>query len=172
MEHLRQYIIQFSGLGLGEHQFNYEIDEKFFAEFEYTDIDKASVSVNVTMDKQERMLIFDFDIQGVLNVMCHRCLDNFDYPVDIEERLIVKFGDDWQEEEENILIIPEKEYKFDIRTYIYEYIIVTIPFKLTHPEDENGNSLCNPEILAKLKELSTVAPKETPWDGLKGFIIN
>jgi len=172
LEQLKQYIIAFSGLSLGEHLFQFDIDEKFFAEFDYTEIDKASVKVDITLDIHERMLIFDFNIQGILNVMCHRCLDNFDYPVSSEERLIVKFGEEWLEEDDNIFIIPENESKFDIGKYIYEFIIVMLPFKITHPEDENGDSNCNPEILKKLDNLSTQGPKETPWDGLKGLIIN
>ncbi len=172
MEHLKQYNIPFSGLSIGEHLYHYDIDEKFFVEYDYTEIDKANVSIDIKLDKQERMLVLDFDIQGTLNVMCHRCLDNFDYPIDVNQRLIVKFGDDWQEENEDIIVIPEHEHKFDISNYIYEYIIVMLPFKITHPEDENGNSECNPEIIEKLKQLSESSPKETPWDGLKGLIMN
>jgi uncharacterized protein len=172
VEHLKQYTIPFSGLSVGEHLYHYDIDEKFFVEYDYTEIDKANVSIDIKLDKQERMLVLDFDIQGTLNVMCHRCLDNFDYPIDVNQRLIVKFGDDWQEENEDIIIIPEHEHKFDVSNYIYEYIIVMLPFKITHPEDENGNSECNPEIIEKLKQLSESSPKETPWDGLKGLIMN
>jgi uncharacterized protein len=59
-----------------------------------------------------------------------------------------------------------------ISARIYELVIVMLPFKITHPEDEDGNSECNPEIIAKLNELSSSSPKETPWDGLKGLIMN
>ena len=172
MEQLKQYILPFSGLSLGEHLYHYDIDEKFFVEFEYTEIDKASLSVDIKLEKQERMLVFDFNIKGTVNVMCHRCLDNFDFPIDVEERLIVKLGEEWIEEDVNILIIPEQENRFDVSSYIYEYIIVMLPFKITHPEDENGDSECNPEIIEKLNQLSQSAPKDTPWDGLKGLIIN
>jgi len=172
LEQFKQYIIPFSGLALGEHLFHYDIDEKFFAEMGYSEIEKASVKVDITLDRQERMLIFDFNIQGALNVMCHRCLDNFDFPINVEEKLIVKFGEEWLEEDANIVIIPEHDSKFDISTYIYELVIVMLPFKITHPEDEDGNSECNPEIIAKLNELSSSSPKETPWDGLKGLIMN
>ena len=85
---------------------------------------------------------------------------------------MLNLGEEWLEEDENIVIIPEHEGKFDVGKYIYEFIIVMIPFKITHPEDENGNSKCNPEIIKKLNELSTPGPKETLWDGLKGLIIN
>ena len=161
----------FSGLGLGKHLYHFDIDGKFFTEFEYTEIEQASINVELTLDKQERMLVLDFVISGSINVMCDRCLDNFDFVIDKQERLIVKLGDAWKEENDDILIIPESEHQIDISSYLYEYIILMLPIKKIHPEDEEGNTKCNPEIIKRLNELSTQEP-DSRWDSLKGLITD
>ena len=115
------------------------------------------------------MLVFDFVINGSINVICDRCLDNFDFLIDKQERLIVKFGEEFGEENDDIIIIPETEHQIDISSNLYEYIILMLPIKKTHPEDENGNTMCNPEIIKKLNELSKPEP-DSRWDSLKGLI--
>jgi uncharacterized metal-binding protein YceD (DUF177 family) len=167
--YLKQYILPFSGLSLGKHLYHFDIDAKFFTEFDYTEIEQASINVDLTLDKQERMLVFDFVIKGSINVICDRCLDNFDFIIDKQERLIVKFGEEFGEEADDIIIIPESENQIDISSYLYEYIILMLPIKKTHPEDENGNTMCNPDIIKKLNELSKPEP-DSRWDSLKGLI--
>ncbi len=169
--YLKQYILPFSGLSLDKHLYHFDIDGKFFAEFEYSDIEQASINVDLTLDRQERMLVLDFTIKGSVNVMCDRCLDNFDFVIDKQERLIIKLGETWGEENDDILIIPETEHQIDISLNLYEYIVLMLPIKRTHPEDENGNTKCNPEIIKKLNELSHTEP-DSRWESLKGLITD
>ncbi|NVN96372.1 MAG: DUF177 domain-containing protein [Bacteroidetes bacterium] len=159
----------FSGLSLEKHLYHFDIDGNFFAEFDYTEIEQASINVDLILDRQERMLILDFAIKGSVNVMCDRCLDNFDFAIEKQERLIVKFGEVWSEEADDIIIIPETEHQIDISSNLYEYIILMLPIKKIHPEDENGNTMCNLEIIKKLNELSKPEP-DSRWDSLKGLI--
>jgi len=169
--YLKQYILPFSGLSLEKHLYHFDIDGDFFAEFEYTEIEQASINVDLTLDRQERMLVLDFVIKGSINVMCDRCLDNFDFEVEKQERLIIKLGDSWKEESDDILIIPETEHQLDISPYLYEYIVLMLPIKKIHPEDQFGNTNCNPEIIKKLNELSKPEP-DSRWDSLKGLITD
>ena len=156
-------------MSLGKHLYHFDIDGKFFNEFEFTEIEQPSINLDLTLDKYERMLVFDFVIKGSMNVICDRCLDNFDFLIDKQERLIVKFGEEFGEENDDIIIIPETEHQIDISSNLYEYIILTLPIKKIHPEDENGNTMCNPEIIKKLNELSKPEP-DSRWDSLKGLI--
>ncbi|MEI6695028.1 MAG: DUF177 domain-containing protein [Bacteroidota bacterium] len=171
MGYLKQFILPFSGLSLDKHLYHFDIDGKFFAEYEYTEIDQASINVDLTLDKQERMLVLDFAITGSVNVMCDRCLDNFNFVIDKQERLIIKLGEKFEEVSDDIIIIPESEYQIDISAYLYEYIVLMLPIKKIHPEDENGNTQCNPEIIKKLNELSQQEP-DSRWDSLKGLITD
>ena len=81
MNYLDQFSINFINLSLGVHAFEFDLDEQFFEAYEEDEISKARVKVLVSLEKQERMLVLCFDIKGSVNVMCDRCLDQFDQPV-------------------------------------------------------------------------------------------
>ena len=113
------------------------------------------------------MLVLYFDIKGSVNVMCDRCLDQFDQPVNGEERLIVKFGDSYYEESDEVVVIPETEYKLNVSQYIYEFINLLLPIKRVHPNDKQGVSKCNPEFVNRLEGAKDDEMTDHRWDALK-----
>lgn len=165
---MKDYILHFSGLNLGLHKFEYKISADFFNVFDNFDFQNVSISVNLILEKQERMLILNFDIKGVIVTTCDRCLDNVDFPIQGNEQLIVKFGEN-QNEEGDILIISEHEHQLDLSKYLYDYIILMLPIRIVHPEDENGNSKCNPEIIKKIQNPSE-HQTDPRWESLKKLI--
>lgn len=74
-------------------------------------------------------------------------MGEMDVAVEGEESLCVKFSDTEQSDDENIAILPENAFKIDLAPWMYEYVAVAIPMQHVHPEDENGNSTCDPEML-------------------------
>lgn len=167
VDYLKQFVIPFRGLKNEIHHFDYVIDDKFFDAIEYTDLEHGSVNVGLDLIKEERMMIFEFDIRGIVEVACDRCLDPFDLPIEGRERLIVKFGDHYEEQSDDVVIIPEEAYKFDVSTYIYEFIRLMIPMQCIHPDDEHGNSTCNQEMLDRLAEEDKKPETDPRWDALK-----
>ena len=171
VEPLSKYIIPFTGLSQGIHEFQYHIDKEFFSEIEYSLLTESSVDVTVTLNKTETMLLLDFEINGTVNLQCDRCTDFFDMPVKGKNRLIVKFGATTEEENDVILILSEKEYEFDLSQYIYEYINLLVPMRHVHPEDARGNSMCNKEmleIIEKINQKPTGQEEIDPrWEALK-----
>jgi len=161
-------IIPFIGLKAGIHPYHFDIDGSFFENFEQSEIGQGKVSIDCTLDRQARMLVFDFDIQGVVRVPCDRCLGEYDQPVEGHPRLIVKYGEEHLEETDEILVITEQEYEIDLRQYIYEYIHLMLPFRKVHGTDESGRSLCDPEIEKYMAPEQEGELKTDPrWDGLK-----
>ena len=171
MDYLRKYVISFRGLQIDVHHFNFVIDKKFFESMEYADVADGNVEVDVTLDRHERMLIFNFDIKGTVVVPCDRCLDDFDLPIAGTENLIVKFGEDFEETSEDVVIIPETSSEFDISSYLYEYIVLMLPMQHIHPDDENGHSTCNSEMLERLRRKETPKEHDPRWDALKKLNI-
>ena len=167
MNYLYQFSINFINLSLGIHAFEFDLDEQFFEVYEENEISKASVKVLVSLEKQERMLVLYFDIKGSVNVMCDRCLDQFEQPVTGEARLIVKFGDSYSEESDEVVVIPESEYKLNVSQYIYEFINLFLPIKRVHLDDEQGMSKCNPEIVNRLKSPEDDEDTDPRWNVLK-----
>lgn len=167
MDYLKQFVIPFRGLKLGVHHFDYEIDDKFFEAIEAAEIEHGRVLVNIELTKQERMLILEFGIEGTLQVDCDRCLEAFNQPVKGTERLIVKFGEDWDEESDEVIVIPEGEHQINVSQYMYEYISLLLPMKRIHPVDEHGNSTCNTEMLNRLGDHQHNKKPDPRWDALK-----
>jgi len=169
MEILDQYKIQFSGLNKGQHHFDFEIARPFFELTESSDVKSGKLSVSVDLDKQENMMIFQFHIEGTVELMCDRCLEYFNHPLDIEEQLIVKQVVEVKESDDDALMyIDMKEHTLDFSHILYEYISVSIPIQHIHPEIEPGVSGCDPEMIKKLEDYSK--PQfNSQWDALKGL---
>lgn len=167
MDYRRQFLIPFGGLKLGNHRFEFEINDRFFEEFEYSDYKKGSLIVHVDMEKQQRMLVFTFTLSGSIEVMCDRCLDLFETEIAGNFHLFVKFGSDSHEESDDVIVIPESESRFDVSHYIYEYITLSVPIRHVHPENENGESSCDPSIIQRLQTLSSTTIEDPRWEILK-----
>ncbi len=166
MDYLKHFVIPFHGLKEGVHHFDYEIKRRFFERFEYAEINNGNVNVVVELTRQERMLIFNFNISGYVEVECDRCLGEFNQAITGSEKLIVKFGEVWEEESDNVLLIPEGEYQFDISKYIYEYIMLLLPMKRIHPNDENGDTTCEMDMVNRLGNHTENSETDPRWDVL------
>jgi len=161
-----QFIIPFSGLKLGIHQFDLKIDNTFFDHYEYAEIKSGSVKIHLDLEKKERMLIFDFTINGTVSLPCDRCGEPIDIVIRGKEGLIVKLGIKYIEESEDVLIIPETDKMFDVSSFLYEIMHLILPAKRVHPDNIDGESQCNPEVLKKLNELSGHHSPDPRWEVL------
>lgn len=167
MNNLKEFIIQFRGLGVEIHQFKFKVKESFFEAFNYSELKEGDVSVNLSMEKQETMLVLGFSLKGSVKVLCDRCLDEFDFEIDKSEKLIVQFGESYQELSDEIIVIPKNAYEIDLAPYIYEYINLSLPIQKMHPNDSEGNSLCKEEIIDLLDDLSGEQQIDPRWEELK-----
>ena len=164
------YLIPFAGLKSGEHVFHYVIDEAFFKEREYSEVQKSRINTTVTLNKETNLLVFDVKMEGTIDVMCDRCGDNFDLPVWGENKLVVSMTNDRFENENDIVSIPLDSAEIDISQFLYEYVSVLLPQRRVHPDKENGSSGCNPEALKTLNKLVEKEKKTDPrWDALNKF---
>ncbi len=160
------FVIPFKGLSIGNHIFKFEIGDAFFKSFEYFENIGGKVVLDIDLLREPNMMILDFSIEGKLKLQCDRCLGFFSQGINGKNRLIVKFGDKFVEESEDVIVVPQTESRIDIRQYVFEYICLLLPFRKVHPADSNGNSTCNPEITNRIGTYSK--PDADPrWDVLK-----
>lgn len=169
----KDYVIPFAGLSAGVHEFEFEVNKKFFDFFNNPDCENGTFLVTVKLTKQSSMLILEFGLKGHVNVLCDRCGEDFSLPVEATNQLVVKIGGT-SYEEEDVVVLSSSDSELDIAQYIYEFIILDIPSRKVHPADENGNTTCNPATLEKLNKISVKENKQTDerWDQLKKFNIN
>lgn len=174
MSILSHYNIAFKGLSLGKHVFEFVIDDKFLKEFDGGVVEEGSVNVRVTLEKQSSLMTFWFDIKGTVRVQCDRCLEMYDQPVQSKERVFVRLGERENVEGDDLIWVSTNDYQFNIAQLIYEFICLAVPYKKVHPDDENGNSTCDPEMIEKLnKYIVREDEVENPvWKDLKKLLDN
>lgn len=172
----KDFLIPFVGLKLGKHQFDYQIDKKFFEGFEFDEYNDANIKVELVFDKKSTMLELAFKHKGTVNVPCDLTGEDFDLPIKGKLNLIVRFGDAFDNENEELLILPHGEFQVDVAQYIYEMIVLSVPSKRVHPGVKDGT--LKTEAIEKLNEL---APKEQHkeeenidprWDKLKQLLTD
>lgn len=178
MKPLKEFTIPFVGLKVGKHQFDYDIKESFFEHFEYEDFNNVSVKVNLVLEKKAALLELHFEISGFVNINCDITNEPYNQTVENSFNLVVNFGDEYNDENIDILVIPHGTYEINMQQYIYELIVLGVPIKRIHPGVEDGT--LDSDILNKLEELSPRLKEEKEkeedidprWNTLKKLLTD
>ncbi len=181
MKELKEFTIPFVGLKIGEHRFDFEIDNTFFEHFGYDEFNDASIKLDVLLDKKSTLLEFTLTYKGTVNVNCDVTNEPYDQEIDGSYHFIVKFGDTFNDEEEDLLTIPHGSYEVNIQQYIYESMVLSLPSRRIHPGVLDGT--LESDILDKLEELSPTGSKDNSddaqstdtdprWDTLKKLLTD
>ncbi|HYD90769.1 MAG TPA: DUF177 domain-containing protein [Flavobacterium sp.] len=174
----KEFLIPFAGLKQGKHQFEFDIDKTFFDDFGFDEYNDVNIKVNLILEKQSTMLELAFKHKGTVNVPCDLSNEDFDLPVKGKLNLIVKFGEEFNNDNDEILVLPHGEHQVDVSQYIYEMIVLSVPSKRVHPGIKDGTVAA--DMINKLNELS---PKEKQveekkedtdprWDELKKLLTD
>ncbi len=134
MKSLKAFDVEIFRLSEGKQVFSYEIKDLFFASFEDSFLEKGNLKVKVELDKSERMILSEFSIKGSVELICDRSLEPFDYEIDTHQNLVFKFGDEFIELSEDVIMIPRDLQKLNLSQYIYEFIGLSVPIKKLHPK--------------------------------------
>ena len=126
------HIVLLDKLELGEHLFDFQLDNSYFSTIENSELLGGTVDVKVRLILHEEDFAVDMDIVGQVQVTCDRCLDSMDVDVDI-----------YEEEME----LEDDPKQLDLAWLAYELIIVNLP--LAHSHQDGG---CNPEMDALLQD--------------------
>ncbi|RVT78312.1 DUF177 domain-containing protein [Flavobacterium sufflavum] len=179
MNRTKEFLIPFVGLKLGKHHFEYQISNAFFENFEYDEFQNSDIKVTVVLDKKSNMLELEFKHKGTVNVPCDLTGEDFDLPIKGKMKLIVRFGEVFNNDNEELLILPFGEFEIDIAQYIYEMIALSVPLKRVHPGVKDGS--LKTEVLDKLNELQVKEVDEEEnkeenidprWDKLKQLLTD
>jgi len=171
---LKQYTIEFRELELGEHNFEFKINNAFFEHFEKSEVQEGDLTANVRLLKEKRLITLNIFIEGNVSVMCDRCLEYFDYPIQYEGILYLNLNPDFEEDRMDMINIKEDQGKINLAQRFYENIHLSLPLKRVHPDDEDGNPTCNQEMLKLLEKYKqgedddSIDPR---WEKLKNIFV-
>jgi len=175
MKVTNEFLIPFIGLKLGKHQFEFEIKKTFFEKFDYHEFDDCDIKVNVVLEKKTTMLELAFKHKGTVYVPCDLTNEMFNLQIKSKINLVVQFGDEFNNDNEELLILPHGEYQIDISQYIYEMIVLSVPLKRVHPGVKDGT--LQSESLKTLSKLTVKEDKQEEntdprWDKLKQLLTD
>ena len=188
MGRLDLYKVDLKNIQQNVQVFEYLLDNLFFMNIGGEDIQKGKINTQLTITKKAGVFDLSFSLNGIVVVPCDRCLDDMDLPIETTAHLIVKFGKDYSEESDEIVVIPETEGTINLAWFLYEFIALAIPIKHVHAPGK-----CNKQMTTKLKKHSAksdddqsfgsdstddvIITDEDPddektdprWDALRGF---
>jgi len=164
--YLKQFVIQFSGLKLGLHKYEFEIVDLFFEQFNIEDVTGGEFHIDFSLEKRESMMELIFKFDGFFKTSCDRCLDPMNAAIEGERDLRIKFGDVTNTENDELLVLGYEAYQIDIAPYIYEFLALEFPLRKVHEENE-----CNQDVLDRLnpdiEEQQEDNETSNMWDKLK-----
>ena len=187
-----KYKIDLKGMQSDSVKYEFVLDNLYFAHIDGPEVQKGKVNVELTVKRTSRAFELSFQTDGVVWVPCDRCLDEMEQPVSSSDKLMVKFGHEYAEEGDNLIVIPEEEGEINVAWFMYEFIALSIPMKHVHAPGK-----CNKAMSSKLKKhtarstedgdeeyeddsveediaIDDDVPVATDprWDGLKGLLEN
>jgi uncharacterized protein len=125
--------INIIGLSNKIHHFEYELGESFFRDYGSELITQGSFRAEVELNKHETFIEAEFKIKGTAVLTCDRSLDQFDYPIRADKKIMFKYGDKDEEISDEIIMINRDTATLEIGQYMYEFVALEIPIKKLHP---------------------------------------
>lgn len=180
MKQLNEFLIQFIGLKLGKHSFEYQINNTFFTLFDYTEFENSNIKVNAVLEKKTTFMELSLKHKGTVYVPCDTTGEMFDMAVKGNMKLVIQFGEEFNNDNEVLLILPHGEHQIDISQLIYEMIVLSVPLRRVHPGIKDGT--LKSDVLEKLqtmkvskkqiKENKTIENTDPRWDKLKQLLTD
>ncbi|MDE6526829.1 MAG: DUF177 domain-containing protein, partial [Muribaculaceae bacterium] len=141
------YNLPLKSLGVGTHSFEYHLDKQFFVNMESADVHDADLTVSLTVSYNGDFYDLSFKVAGEVVLICDRCLDDLHFPIDADYHIVVKYGDDYNDDSDEVLEIPESDANLNVAYMIYDTVVLAIPIKHVHPLGK-----CNRQMSAMLKK--------------------
>ena len=185
-----EFKLPLKSLPEGTHSIEYHLGKKFFENMESPDIHDADLQVQLTVTYKRDLYTLDFTITGTITLICDRCLDDLIMPVETEYHINVKYGDDYNDEADDLLVIPESDNYLNVAYILYDTVALTVPIKHVHPMGKcnrqmsqmlkkhrarpaDDDSELEDELIEEMDSMDASDPAEQPtdprWDALKGL---
>ena len=145
---LEQFKIDLKGLTTEATALEFDLDKGFFDALDQTEVEGGALHVSLSIRKASGFFELQFHTVGTVDIVCDRCLDLMEQPIETDNRLTVKLGSTASEDDETVTV-DENEGILDTSWYIYEFIALAIPIQHVH-----ATGKCNPAMMKALEELS------------------
>jgi uncharacterized metal-binding protein YceD (DUF177 family) len=161
----QSYELQFIGLKEGKHEMDWSIGYDLFEDRQAEEIIDTHLLTHLSIEKKERLMNLYFEIDGTVKVNCDRCGESFDFQLSTENELVVRFANETDFSDDDVIFLDDSKYKVDLSQHLYEFVMTALPRRRIHDDGE-----CNEEVLNLLdgEEEETNENEIDPrWEALK-----
>jgi len=128
---LQPFVISVGGLKPGTSRYEWLAGDEFFKSFENSEVLYADLQVCAELSYSGYTATLKCSVNGSVTVVCDRCLEDLELPVETEFEL----GADEIDLSNDI----------DLRQDIYDYVCTSLPMQKVHPDGD-----CNSETIKYL----------------------
>lgn len=173
MEKLDSYKVDLKGMQADTVSYGWHVDDDFFSAVQGPEIQQGQLDVALRVKRTSVAYELKFHLSGTVKVVCDRCLDLMDFPIEAEHVLRAKLGDEFADDGD-LVVVPEEDGCLDVAWNIYEFAALEIPLRHVHPDGE-----CNVQMAEALDSMTPSedegadeAPVDPRWNELKKIFDN
>ena len=166
---LEKLNIDLKELNEGVNVLEYSLGDAWFESLDEEEIKRGNIRVSLNIRRTASYFELDFHTEGTVVIPCDICLDDMEQPIETDDRLVVKFGEEYSEDDD-LITVDEREGSIDVSWFIYEFIALNIPAKHVHTPGK-----CNAAMIKVLDEHSATRSSgedeeqavDPRWNGLE-----
>ena len=154
MSNIESFKIDLKALPQGLTNLEFKLDNEYFEAIDALDVQRGELQSCLSINRTDDFFELNFHTEGVVHIPCDICLDDMDQNIESDDRLTVKFGEDYSEDDD-LVTVAENEGILDVSWFIYEFIDLNIPIKHVHAPGK-----CNPAMIEMLQQHSAARSGE------------
>ena len=154
MCNIESFKIDLKALPQGTSILEFKLDDSYFKAIDAPDIQGGELSSSLSISRTDDFFELNFHTEGIVHIPCDICLDDMEQSIETDDRLLVRFGEDYSEDDD-LVIVAENEGILDVAWFIYEFIALNIPIKHVHAPGK-----CNPAMIEMLQQHSAARSGE------------
>ncbi len=148
MCNIESFKIDLKALPQGVTTLEFLLDDEYFEAIDAPDVRRGELRSNLSVSRTDDFFELNFHTEGIVHIPCDICLDDMEQPIESDDRIVVKFGEEYSEDDD-LVTVAENEGMLDVAWFVYEFIDLNIPIKHVHAPGK-----CNPAMIEMLKQHS------------------
>ncbi len=164
---MKAYHVDIVGLSNTAHGYDFELGAAFFEAYGKGGSEGGAFRAHLVLDKRETFIDALFTITGNAALVCDRSLEPFDFPVDVQAKMVFKYGEEPGEVNEELTIIAYDQASLDVGQLMYEYILLALPMKRLHPRFAHENEEASVTLVYQSQPAEAEQAMDPRWEKLK-----
>ena len=125
--------------GLTEHSFI--LNSEWVQGMDQDLLENVQGKADLKMDKGLRMINLTIDLHAEVGLLCDRSLEPFKEQIHVEEAMYYKFGEEFEEQDDNLIILPRDQELLILDQLLFDLVVLALPVKKVHPDYQNQEAI-------------------------------